>query len=88
MIVSGADACQRAADIYQCGQEKDPDLVFSLRGKLTDKSSAETVILFAILIKIVSNLSIQDGAVPILATDYRICRFSHLPCVVNVSRKH
>jgi hypothetical protein len=44
-VVSGSDACLKAADIYQCGQEKDPALVLALRGKLTDNSPAAKVYL-------------------------------------------
>jgi hypothetical protein len=46
-IVSENDACMRAAEIYQCGQEKDPALVFELQGKLTDNSSATNVHFFS-----------------------------------------
>jgi hypothetical protein len=34
--VLGEDDCSKAAQTFQCGQEKDPALVGAIRGRLSD----------------------------------------------------
>jgi hypothetical protein len=51
-LVPEADACIRAAEIYQCGQDKDPALVSALQGRLTDNTSATYVCLSYIVSKL------------------------------------
>jgi hypothetical protein len=40
---AGNDECARAADIYQCGREKAPDVTNALQNELTPSSTVFTV---------------------------------------------
>ena len=92
-IASSADACAAAAEIYDCGKKKAPEMTSAIQENLQKSAAAAPVGVRQkfLLICLISLKLINDqtkGSFPELATDFRFCSTQGLPCVVDVREEY